>query len=190
LLPSGSSLAEPRPGAVYRFVILPCDEPKMRWPGPEFELPTSSKALYRARSAARVESATVMQLNALDAVDDLAPDAGRVAGVAVARGTEALLSSDGVAALARWLAGPGFDDQVVRRCKRADAFGFRVVRKPTELAPEVTEVAVDLNCNSIGVVYQEGEKRLRSDAFFDASREALIAILNSAMPGAVRSSAR
>jgi hypothetical protein len=95
-----------------------------------------------------------------------------------------------VGALARWLAGSGFDDEVVRRCKRADAFGFRVVRKPTELAPEVTEVAVDLNCNSIGVVYQEGEQRLRSDAFFDASREELIAILNSAMPSAGRSSAR
>jgi hypothetical protein len=184
-----SPAAAPTQSGAYRLVISQCGDPNVRWTGPEFSLPRTTNAIYRARAAVLIESASVMQLRALDVVADLAPDPGRVAGVAIVAGTEVALNSEGVSALGRWLGGAGFDDRVVRRCKRGDAFGVRIVRKPPGLDPELTEVAVDLSCNSLAVVHQEGLRRSRFDSFFDASREELVQILKNAMPKALDPSA-
>jgi hypothetical protein len=181
--PSGAPQSAPSEG-VYRLVASGCGGRGGQWMSPDFMLPPSTNALYRARAAAQLEAATVARLHALDVVEDIAASEQRVAGFAVKSGSEVALAGDQVAALARWLTGDGFDDRVVRRCKRADAYGFLAVRKLPD-GDERTEVAVDFGCNSVAVVYDESGKRLRSDAFFDASREELIEIVKSAMPGAL-----
>ena len=108
----------------------------------------------------------------------------RIAGYATVS-TEIPLSEPLVTELAQWLSGPGFKDDVLRRCKRANAIGFRGVRRAPGLdLNEATEVAVDLHCNSIAVVYQEGAVRRRMDAFFDPSRPVLMGILERAKEGA------
>jgi hypothetical protein len=169
---------------VYRLVASGCGG-RGQWVSPDFTMPASINALYRARSAAQLEAATVARLHALDVVEDIAVSEQRLAGFAVESGSEVALPGDQVAPLARWLESDGFDDRVVRRCKRADAYGFRAVRKLPGGGEEGTEIAVDFNCNSVAVVHDESGKRLRSDAFFDASRAALIEIVKSAMPGAL-----
>ncbi len=182
--PSGAPQSAPSEG-VYRLVASGCGARGGQWVSPDFTLPLSINALYRARAAAQLEVATVARLHALDVVEDIAESEQRIAGFAVESGSEVALAGDRVAALARWLTGDGFDDRVVRRCKRAEAYGFRAVRKLPGGGDERTEIAVDFNCNSVAVVHDESGKSLRSDAFFDASREALIELVKSAMPGAL-----
>src|SRR5690606_19084892 len=114
-----------------------------QWVSPDFRLPASINAMYRARAALHLESATAARLHALDVVDDLAVNGRRIAGFAVVNGSEVELPRDRVLALARWLTGDGFDDRVVRRCKRADAYGFRAVRKVPGGGNERTELAID-----------------------------------------------
>jgi hypothetical protein len=70
-------------------------------------------------------------------------------------------------ALSAWLRDPrGFNDQEVRRCQRGDWFGFRIVRDTPHAGKEETEIAIDLRCNSIAVINEEGSRVRRTDAFF------------------------
>jgi hypothetical protein len=149
-------------------------------------MPRTSGALVRLRAASHVTRALLTTLDSGDVVDSVDPSEDRLAGVRRV-GDEVVLPPALVAELADWLRQPqGFDDRVVRRCERQNGFGFRLVREVSGLEAEVSEIAIDLNCNSIAIVNQEGERRRRADAFFDTSRPAALALLRAAMPGSAR----
>lgn len=181
--------ADPLHPGVHRWVVSGCPTSASSastplWESPEFTIPSLYRVLYRARAAAHLHTARVARLDALsdDEADTTSPD--RIAGYATIA-AEVPLSEQLVSELAQWLSGPGFKDDVLRRCKRANAFGFRGVRRAPGLdLNEATEIAVDLHCNSIAVVYQEGAMRRRMDAFFDPSRPVLQDILERALPAA------
>lgn len=105
-----------------------------------------------------------------------------IAGVPVIAGTEVALSGADAKMLADWLKSPGFEDDVLRRCRRGQSFGFRITRRAPGAEPETSEVAIDLGCNSIGLLNQEGAVERRSDAFFDRSRAELLSLLRRVHP--------
>lgn len=176
---------DPRYSGSFRWVISACGTPSStRSASPEFALPGRYRELYRIRAAAHLQSANVAQLDPRSADDGVVADPDRIAGHATFS-AEVPLSDELVRELAQWLSGPGFKDDVLRRCKRANAFGFRGVRRAASLElTEVTEIAIDLHCSSVAVVYEEGGVRRRMDAFFDPSRRVLMSILERALPGA------
>jgi hypothetical protein len=185
--------ADPRHSGTFRWVVSGCptsggsgSAPALsaRSPSPDFALPSGYRALYRSRAAAHLRGASVARIDALSADDGATPSPDRIAGHATL-GAEVQLDEPLVGELSQWLSGPGFEDDVLRRCKRADAFGFRGVRRaPGVDLEEDTEIAIDLHCSSIAVIYREGAIRRRMDAFFDPSRAIILSILERALPGA------
>ena len=168
----------------YRLVVSACGNGALSWPSETFDVPATGEALERQRAAAAIESATAAQLNKANTSDDAAPTQSRIANVPVVAGTEAALAPLTIQALAAWLRDPGgFDDRVMKRCLRGNAFGFRVTRATPGVGREETDIAIDLRCNSIAVINEEGSRIRRTDAFFDESRPAALALLAQALPG-------
>ena len=168
----------------YRLVVSACGNGALSWPSETFDVPATGEALERQRAAAAIESATAAQLNNANTSDVAAPPQSRIANVPVVPGTEAALEPRTIQALTAWLRDPGgFDDRVMKRCVRGDAFGFRVTRANPGVGREETEIAIDLRCNSIAVLNYEGSRVRRTAAFFDESRPAALALLAQALPG-------
>jgi hypothetical protein len=177
---------DPRHFGVYRWLISNCSA-SVHWESPLFTMPSKRNALYRIRAAMHLSGVSVAQLDALSAEESIAASPDRIAGYSLA-GPELPLSAPLVSELAHWLGGPGFKDDVLRRCKRGKAFGFRGVRRaPGHDLAEDTELALDLNCNSIALVYQEGAVRRRMDSFFDPSRPVMLHLLEQVVPAAFAS---
>jgi hypothetical protein len=166
-----------------RLVVSGCGNGALSWAGGPFDVPGTLQALERRRAAAAIESATAAQLNKAETSADAAPAQARIANIPVVRGTEAALAPDTIEALSAWLRDPrGFNDRVLKRCQRGNAFGFRMTRDTPHVGKEKTEIAIDLRCNSIAVINEEGSRTRRTDAFFDGSRAAALALLEQALP--------
>jgi hypothetical protein len=198
ILPAWSGLAcgadpapSPRPPTTpiaagpLRVVVQACDGDPTHWPSEPTELPASLGALERARAGSALVRGIVAGANPGDFSEPGLEVSGRIADLAVIPGVEANLSAAALDGLGRWLRSPeGFDEAVARRCKRANAFGFRLWRQVPPFASQVTELTVDFHCHSLVVVNQVGREREVSGAYFDALRGDLLALVRGALPEA------
>jgi len=187
--PCGPCCAEQEPTPIepgmYRLMLSACDEPGDRWQGPSVEMPGATDAVERWRAIAHVQKASLFELGASRTENEKGHDDHHIVGYPIRAGSEVVLSTSLVAALSEWLRdSAGFSAAVMRRCISGKRFGFRLERDVPRLGAERPEIAVELNCRSIVVANQEGSQRIQSYSYFDYSQQALLAILQQAMPGA------
>ena len=167
----------------YRLQLAACGGSGIRWEGPSFEMPSATDAVERWRAASNVQRVSLFRLGAArdDAVD--AADDRYIGGYPIVHDSEVVLSDPMVTRLTDWLRAPaGFSDALMRRCFGGKRFGFRLERDVPQVGHERSELAIDLGCQSIVVLNQEGSLRSRSLTYFDSSREGVLAILHEAMP--------
>jgi hypothetical protein len=105
-----------------------------------------------------------------------------IVGRPIVPGSEAPLSPELVSRLGEWLGNPGgFNNVFIRRCETGDRYGFRLTRNVPHVGRELTELAIELRCNTMAIANQEGTLRPEVYTYFDESRAALIALLRQAM---------
>jgi hypothetical protein len=180
---------EPTPiePGTYHLRLTACNDSAAHWSGPSFEMPAATDAVERWRATSNVQKVSAFRLGGTRQEGADADDEWHIAGRPIIPGTEVVLSDAGTRALIDWLRDAnGFSDAVMRRCFPGKRFGFRLQRDVPQVGLEASEVAVDLGCQSIDVANQEGNMRARSFTYFDNSREALLAVVRDAMPGAVK----
>jgi hypothetical protein len=190
------------PGA-YRLAPRACSGDGAGWAGPPFDVPESMSGfqpgarlrpsnvvLERLRAAANIEKASVFRLEPpgpRDARDESTVDSSMIIGRPIVAGSEGTLSPEVVVLLGEWLGNPaGFNSTLMRRCLGGDRYGFRLTRNVPRVGREVTEVAIELRCNTIAIANQEGTLRPRVYAYFDESRAALLALLRQAVLPSLR----
>jgi hypothetical protein len=183
---------------VYRLAPRACGGDSGGWEGPTFDVPESSSVvlpgtrlppssfvLERFRAAANIEKASVFKLEPpgpRDARDKGTVDSSMIVGRPIVAGSEATLSPELVSQLGEWLGNPaGFNNTMTRRCEGGDRYGFRLTRNVPHVGREVTELAIELRCNTIYIANQEGTLRPRVYSYFDESRAAFVALLRQAM---------
>jgi hypothetical protein len=184
------------PGA-YRLAPRACSGDDAGWEGPPFDVPEGSAGiltgvrlqpnnfvLERLRAATRIEKASVFKLEPPgphDAPPDTV-DPSMILGRPIVVGSEATLSPELLARLGQWLGHPtGFNNFLMRACDGGDRYGFRLTRNVPHVGREVTELAIELRCNTIYIANQEGTLRPRAYSYFDESRAAFVALLRQAM---------
>jgi hypothetical protein len=157
---------------------------------PGARLRPSNVVLERLRAAANIEKASVFRLEPpgpRDARDESTVDPSMIIGRPIVAGSEATLSPELVSLLGEWLGNPaGFNSTLIRRCLGGDRYGFRLTRNVSHVGREVTEVALELRCNTIAIANQEGTLRPEAYAYFDESRAALLALLRHAVLPSLR----
>jgi hypothetical protein len=183
---------------VYRLAPRACGGESGGWEGPTFDVPESRLVfqsgppvpprnfdLERLRAAASIESASVFKLEPpgpRDAIETVPVDPSMIVGRPTVPGSEAPLSPELVSQLGEWLVNPvGFNNVFIRRCETGDRYGFRLTRNVPHVGRELTELAIELRCNTITIANQEGTLRPEVYTYFDESRAALIALLRQAM---------
>jgi hypothetical protein len=175
---------------VYRLAPRACGGDSGGWEGPTFDVPESNYALERFRAAANIESASIFKLVApgpRDARDESTVDSSMIIGRPIVAGSEATLSPELVSQLGAWLGNPtGFNHILIRRCSGGDRYGFRLTRNVPRVGREVTELAIELRCNTIAIANQEGTLRPRVYPYFDESRAELLALLRQAVLPSLR----
>ena len=184
------------PGA-YRLAPRACSGDDASWEGPPFDVPEGSAriltgvrlqpdnfALERFRAAANIEKASVFKLEP-PGPHDAAPDTvdpSMIVGLPIVAGSEAMLSAELISQLREWLGHPTrFNNFLIRRCVGGDRYGFRLTRNVPHVGREVTELAIELRCNTVYIANQEGSLRPRAYSYFDESRAAFVALLRQAM---------
>jgi hypothetical protein len=110
-----------------------------------------------------------------------------IIGRPIVAGSEAKLSPELGSQLGEWLGNPnGFNNILMRRCEGGDRYGFRLTRNVPHVGREVTELAIELRCNTIAIANQEGALRPEAHSYFDESRAALLALLRQAVLPSLR----
>ena len=169
----------------YRLAVAACDDPRLRWEGPSFEVPSTTAALERWRAASNVQKVSGFQLELDRAQNAKVPDEERIFGYPIVPGSEVVLSEAIVSALVDWLRDPkGFIDNEMQRCLPGKKFGFRLDRRVREVGHEQTEIAIDIGCSSILIDNQEGGLHAKSYSGFGDSRQSMREIVRQIMPGA------
>lgn len=193
-----SDEAVPVAAGAYRLAPRACSGDGTGWEGAIFDVPESTSVLLpdvrlqpsnflleRLRAAASIEKASVFKLEPpgpRDARDKGAVDSSMIVGRPIVAGSEATLSPELVVQLGEWLGNPaGFNNILTRRCEGGDRYGFRLTRNVPRVGRELTELAIELRCNTIYIANQEGTRRPRGYAYFDESRAAFVALLRQAM---------
>lgn len=198
-----SDTAVPVEAGMYRLAPRACSGDGASWEGLPFDLPEGSSTiltgaplqpnnfvLERFRAAANIEKASVFKLEPpgpRDARDKGTVDSSMIVGRPIVVGSEATLSPELIAQLGEWLGHPtGFNNTLIRACDGGDRYGFRLTRNVPHVGREVTELAIELRCNTIYIANQEGTLRPRAYSYFDESRAAFVALLREAMSPAFR----
>lgn len=188
---------------LYRLAPRACNGDNAGWEGPAFDLAEamssfqpgarlrpSNVVLERLRAAANIEKASVFKLERpgpRDAIEAAPVDPSMIVGRPIVAGSEGTLSPELVVLLGEWLGNPaGFNSTLIRRCLGGDRYGFRLTRNVSHVGREVTEVALELRCNTIAIANQEGTLRPEAYAYFDESRAALLALLRQAVLPSLR----
>jgi hypothetical protein len=157
---------------------------------PGARLRPSNVVLERLRAAANIEKASVFRLEPpgpRDAIETSPVDQFMIVGRPIVTGTEATLSPDLVLLLGEWLGNPaGFNSTMVRTCDGGDRYGFRLTRNVPHVGREVTEVAMELRCNTLAIANQEGTLRPEVYSYFDESRAALLTLLRQGVLPSLR----
>lgn len=183
---------------VYRLAPRACGGDSGGWEGPTFDVPESRLVfqsgnpvpprnfdLERLRAAANIESGSVFKLERpgpRDAIEKVPVDPAMIVGRPIVPGSEAPLSPELVSRLEEWIGNPtGFNNIFIRRCSWSDRYGFRLTRKVPHVGREVTELAIELSCNTIAIANQEGTLRPEVYTYFDESRAELLALLRQAV---------
>jgi hypothetical protein len=177
--------AESYQAGTHRLVVHDCDNDKIRYEGPVFEMPKSAAMAARWQVASLAERATIYLLdpnNSEESVQARVPN--RVVGFAVRRIPPVDLSKDLIVDLSRWLKQTGFDDEVVRRCKprRGSMIGIIVLYTLPNGTEYRSEFVLDFRCNALLIVRDQGGQRKITWSYFDASRADILAILRRALP--------
>jgi hypothetical protein len=158
----------PNASGPFGVVLQACRGDPTRCSSEPTELPATLGALERGRAGSALVRRMVTGADPGDLSEPGLEVSGRIADLAVTPGSEANLAPAALEGLGRWLrSSEGFDEVVARRCKRADAFGFRLWRQVPPLDVQGTELTVDFHCHSLVVVDPVGRQREVRGAHFD-----------------------
>jgi hypothetical protein len=173
----------PIESGTYRLALTACKQPGVRWDGPSFDMPAATDAVERWRATSNVRKVSLFKLSSTRQEDASDRDERHIADYPIVSGAEVVLSESMVVGLVAWLRNPGaFSDALMPRCFPGEKFGFRVERDLPGIGQERSDIAVDLGCQSIVVINQEGDLRSKFYTYFGNSRQALLEILRNAMP--------
>lgn len=165
----------------FRLLVSPCgSQNEQPVGGSAFIMPTKPDMLQRWRATSGVISATIFSLQPAARTDSVGD---RLAGFLIAPNTARSLSPDAQEALLRWLRNEhGFANNVARRCRARQSYGFLLEQGFSRGFHGSTEIAVDLYCNTLVL------KRFAPDgsieehyAVFDQLRQELIEIIDQAL---------
>jgi hypothetical protein len=106
-----------------------------------------------------------------------------VAGFKVVPSTSRELDAPLVADLTHWLRGKdGFDDRVVRRCRKGPRVGFSLLSELPDGSEDTSEIVIDFACNSFLLVRERDLPQALTASFFDASRSLILSLTRRALP--------
>ena len=166
---------------VHRLVLHACADPAKRFVGAEFEMPASTRELWRWRAAANTERGTVLRLDPQDTERyRKAPLEEYVAGFRAIPNTEQPLSPALLSALAIWLrhrdAFVQYD--LHKRCFQGHLVGLRL----QGATPHAVEIALNFACTSVFIRLTDGRGKLTQVSFFDPSWSEVMPIVRQALP--------
>jgi len=169
----------------HRLVAHECENPARRYESPPFEMVASVRSLARLRAAAGLESARIFRLDPLHPVDSAAshPPA-YVASLRVLSETLRPLTPELVKDFANWLRREEafIPYQLFKRCLQRRWVGLLLENRSPAAAQSTTEVAIDINCNSLMLVTTDGRGRGWTESQFEPSRSEVVAFLRRALP--------
>jgi hypothetical protein len=172
---------------VHRLVVTACDDPKRRFEGEPFEIPTSESMLARRCVTYDVVRATIARLDARrPTIDPGEASADRRAGFAVVAGSEKAMEVDSRSELVKWLRNKdGFQDgraDAKKNCAQQPVIGFSLTSSSAPGKERTAEVAVEFGCNRVTVVHEQAGRRVTDSSFFDPSRTVIVGIADRGLP--------
>jgi hypothetical protein len=167
----------------HRLVVRDCDNDKMRYEGPVFEMPKSAAITARWQVASLAERGTIYRLDPMNHEDSLKsrmPD--RIVGFAIRPTAPIDLSKDILFDLSQWLKKTTVDDEVVDRCLWGLTIGIVVLHTLPNGAEGRSELALDFRCNRLLIVRDQGGQRRITSTSFNSLKPEILAIMRRALP--------
>jgi hypothetical protein len=173
-----------QPG-VHRLVVSTCDDARVRYEGPPFEIPREPDMLVRKQAASNVVSATICRVDPRGAAEPTEKSADRRAGFKVVPGSENMLEVDGRSELVKWLRGASnFKDGAEYKkegCARRQMVGFLLKSVDESGKEAATELALDFGCNTLTLARDRGSPPT-SSSLFEPSRAIILGIAGRGLP--------